>query len=259
MIRDKHRDKEHFRILVDSLNNSHVRRIKKFEKGKIKSDRIIPIKQAMAANLIKKMVAMYSMGESVEKLLLDIHEILDLIEASWMEGNRKLVGNRSEVLNQYTIDAYTQLLRLMSVGFLLGLEEDFFQRLVQLVRKDDVIDLVFEFILSSRLPELQIKQEKESYKFGLYRNLKKAISQSNNKKAEEFVKVFLEEDWLEEQKRAQILSDPKKDTYYGRWSFEAAAVVAIKDLDDISFRYNEYYPKDLVDYYREHHSDGRSL
>jgi hypothetical protein len=47
-----------------------------------------------------------------------------------------------------------------------------------------------------------------------------------------------------------MLTAPEKDWYYGRWSFEAAAVVAIKGLDDASFRDNPYYPKDLVDYYR---------
>jgi hypothetical protein len=43
----------------------------------------------------------------------------------------------------------------------------------------------------------------------------------------------------------------RHDTYYGAWSFESAAITAILDLDDSRFKNNKYYPKDLVDYYRE--------
>ena len=48
--------------------------------------------------------------------------------------------------------------------------------------------------------------------------------------------------------------DNGKLFYYGRWSFESAVIVAILDLDDSKFRENEYYPKNLVDYYRSNKS-----
>lgn len=250
MIRDKYRDKEHFINLVDSLTKSHDRRINKFKEDQIKPERVIPVKQAMATNLIQRMVAMYSLGAQPVELLLDFESILELIEESWLDGKRKLIGEKGKVLDQYVIDAHTQLLRIMSIAFLLNLEKSIFQSLANVIKKDAVIDLVFEFILSSRLENWEIRQEDESYAFELYGNLKKAISQNDNKDAEQFVKVFLGEDWLKEQKKSQMLIDPKKESYYGRWSFESAAVVAIKGLDDSSFRDNEYYPKDLVDYYR---------
>ena len=204
----------------------------------------------MAANLIQRMVAMYSLGVRPEELSSGFDSVVDLISESWLEGKRKLIGAKSKVLDQYVIDAHTQLLRILSVGFLLNLENCFFQSLSKVIKEDEVIDLVFEFILSSRLENWEIRHENESYAFELYGNLKKAIDQNDNKEAEQFVKVFLDEDWLEEQKRSQMHIDPNKDSYYGRWSFESAAVVAIKGLDDSSFRDNEYYPKDLVDYYR---------
>ena len=250
MIRDKHRDKEHFLNIVDSLTKSHNRRIKKFNEGKIKPERTISVKQAMAANLIKRMVAMYSLGVQPEELSLDFESILDLIEESWLDGRRKLLGEKNKVLDQYVIDAHTQLLRIMSIGLLLKLDNSFFQRLAKVIREDAVIDLVFEFILSSRLDSWEVRQENESYAFALYGNLKKAINQNDNKEAEQFVKVFLDEDWLKEQKKSQMDIDPNRESYYGRWSFESAAVVAIKGLDDSSFQDNEFYPKDLVDFYR---------
>ncbi len=42
--------------------------------------------------------------------------------------------------------------------------------------------------------------------------------------------------------------------YYGYWSFEAAAVCVIHDIDDSIFRNHLLYPKDLADWARTHHS-----
>lgn len=38
--------------------------------------------------------------------------------------------------------------------------------------------------------------------------------------------------------------------YTGYWSFEAAAVVMLWNIDDTSFREHQYYPDELVDFYR---------
>jgi Domain of unknown function (DUF1911) len=39
--------------------------------------------------------------------------------------------------------------------------------------------------------------------------------------------------------------------YFGYWAVEAAAVVAARGIDDSSFRDHEYYPSDLVRFYRD--------
>ncbi|RIX78367.1 PoNe immunity protein domain-containing protein [Acidovorax cavernicola] len=45
--------------------------------------------------------------------------------------------------------------------------------------------------------------------------------------------------------------------YYGYWSFEAAAVCVIHDIDDSTFRNHLLYPKDLADWARTNHSLAR--
>ncbi|MCY1246823.1 hypothetical protein D9M72_600960 [compost metagenome] len=42
--------------------------------------------------------------------------------------------------------------------------------------------------------------------------------------------------------------------YYGYWSFEAAAVCVIHDIEDSSFRDHLLYPKDLADWARANRS-----
>ena len=255
MVRDKHRDQDHFLSYIKTKTKSHEDRIKKLELGHIRNDRILPVKQSMVTNLIQKVVAMYSLGIPVEKIPEDFETIVDLIEESWARGQKKLTGPKNIVLDQYEIDAHTHILRILSVGILLRLQNEFFQRLGNVIRTDNVIDLVFEFVLASKLDSWEVRQEKDTYAFKLYQNLKKAIGQSENNEAEKFVKIFLEKDWLKEQRRAQMLTESNKDWYYGYWSFESAAIVAILDLDDSSFRDNQYYPKDLVDYYRSTKKD----
>ncbi len=41
--------------------------------------------------------------------------------------------------------------------------------------------------------------------------------------------------------------------YYGQFAFEVAAIVMAFDIDDSSFREDIYYPKELVEYFRESH------
>ena len=44
---------------------------------------------------------------------------------------------------------------------------------------------------------------------------------------------------------------PKNPSYYGQFSYEVAAVVMAFDIDDSSFKEDIYYPKELVEYFRE--------
>ena len=54
-----------------------------------------------------------------------------------------------------------------------------------------------------------------------------------------------------------IGSDPdypkEKPRYYGQFAYEVAAVVMAFDIDDSSFKEDIYYPKELVEYFRESH------
>lgn len=250
MARDKNRENDHFQSFITTKTKSHEGRVNKLKLGQIKPDRIKTVKLSMVMNLMHKLVAKYSAGLPINSLTEDFATILELIEESWAEGSRKLVGARGVILDQYVIDAQTDLLRLLSIGFLIRTQNDFFQRLGEIIRNDNVVDLIFEFILAAKLGFWEAKAEADSYKFELYAKLKNATQQKNKKDAEKLVKDFLEKDWIKEQKRAQMLTEPEKDWYYGRWSFESEAIVAIMDLDDSSFRDNEYYPRDLVDYYR---------
>jgi hypothetical protein len=249
MTRDTRQDLKHFHADISQREKSHNKRLEKLKKGQIKTERLIPVKQAMAANMLGKVVAKYSAGESIVDMKEDLGLVADLISESWIEGNRKF-HYQNKVLDAYVIDAYTTMLRVLSLGVLLRMPTSFFEQLSLIVRNDKVIDDLFEFIFNSQIDLWEVKSEKIDYKFSLYKRVKESVKTSDKNISEHLIKNYLFNDWLEEQKKSEMITDPDKAWYSGCWSFESAVIVAILDLDDSKFRENEYYPKDLVDYYR---------
>ena len=74
------------------------------------------------------------------------------------------------------------------------------------------------------------------------------IVESDNIKASNELKYFLENEWYNSFKGTPLYEQHKMShsIYSGYWCFVAAAIVKIKGLDDSTFRDNKYYLKDLV-------------
>lgn len=248
MVRDKIKDKSYFENYLQSSKDRYNKRIAKFQNGLIKPERKTIVKLSMIDNLIQHMKAQYSLGSPVKNMLTEYDETLDLISSYWA-GNNKFIGNDNEVLDQYSLSNYNNLLWMLSIGYLLEVPEDRFKILVNAIDSDNVKDKLYEFIISAKIAT-RSKIENESYKYGweLYGKLREAIETSDKLKATELVKTFLEKDWYKEHKNSGWYNSHtnKHNTYSGYWSFESAAVVKIMGLDDSSFIDQQYYPKDLV-------------
>ena len=91
---------------------------------------------------------------------------------------------------------------------------------------------------------------KNGKRVGSFSDLRKAIKIENPLEQEKLISHFLKKNFYHKYAGWYNSHKGRHATYYGYWSFESAAIVAILDLDDSSFRDNQYYPKDLVDYYR---------
>src|SRR5690606_30353752 len=102
--------------------------------------------------------------------------------------------------------------------------------------------------------------EVESYReyYGVpevFETLRTAINQTDKERAQELVAQFIKKEWYDNHKEAGWYNSHKSkhNAYFGYWSFETAAIVAIMELDDSNLGDCEYYPKDLVDFYQKHH------
>ena len=251
IMRDRIKDKSYFDAFLSKLERLDEQAEERIASGNVKPDRVLPARLSIINSLIRRMSAKYSLGMSLDHLLNEYFKAADLIFTYW-PGNCKFVGKKREVLDQYSLGNYDSMLWMLSLGYLLDVPIEQFEKLVEVIDKDQVKDKLFEFIISAKIPN-RPKLEEESYKYGwkLFGKLREATETEDKAKAELLIKTFLEKDWYKEHKNAGWYENHKgkHDTYSGYWCFESAAVTCIMGLDDISYRDQQYYPKDLVDYY----------
>jgi hypothetical protein len=257
MLRDQLKEKEYFDAVIDSRLAANKTWVEKCDTGQVKPDRIPYVKRNLSWTYLTVIQAKYSNNHAVEDLLDDWQNGVKLIHESW-DGFWKLKqGNPPVEYDQYILSAYDEMLWMLSLGYLLGAPNEEFRKLVAVIDSDNVKDRLYEFIISAKL-EVRQPIQKESYLDvffipEIFSTLRDAIQEPDQVKASSLVKDFLKKDWYKGHKDAGWYNSHKgkHDTYSGYWCFEAAAVTCILGLDDSSYRDVQYYPKDLVDHYRQ--------
>ena len=249
MLRDTNKTEEYFREFVHRKEVSIDKAILKIDLGETSLERVPIVMRSIGASNLRVVVAKYSGGYPISEIKLDYLELLKNFNNYWLEGY-VLFRDGAKELKQY-LD-YDDMLWMLSLGILLNVSDVDFKVLVDLINRDKVSDLIYNYFIYSKLNSGNTYRE-ETYEYGwkLYASIREIIK--NQRTIEEKIKLlnaYLSTEWKTDHKEMlKSLSSPH-DTYYGAWSFESAAIVAILDLDDSSFRDNQYYPKDLVDYYR---------
>jgi hypothetical protein len=249
MLRDIIRDKSYFEKIISEKEISNRTWVEKCGNGEVKEDRIPFVKRNLSWTFLTIISAKYSAGYLLENLLPDWKEGVKLIYESW-DGFWKLKhGNPPVEYDQYILSAYDEMLWMLSLGYLLDAPEEEFKKLVEVIDRDKVKDKLYEFIISAKLKNRTPIQE-ESYRdfFGVpetFSKLRNVIEEPDKTKAAKLIHDFLKRDWYKNHKDAGWYNSHKSkhDAYFGYWSFESAAVVKIRGLDDSSFRDNQYYPK----------------
>ncbi|MFA0964951.1 PoNe immunity protein domain-containing protein [Roseivirga sp. BDSF3-8] len=254
-MRDNIKDQSYFEAYIKSSIERHERGEDRLRSGNVKPERVAAAGTMMISSLIQRIKAKYSYGLPASDIEDDLKIAIDLISKYW-PGYWKMADNDGKVLNQYSLDPYDEMLWMFSLGYLLDVSKVQFEKLVNVIDQDQVKDKLFEFITLAKIPN-RPKLKEESYKHGwkLFGKLREATETEDKAKAESLIKAFLEKDWYKEHKNAGWYDNHKgkHDTYSGYWCFEAAAVTCIKGLDDSTYRDQQYYPKDLADYYRANH------
>lgn len=253
-MRDKRKSKDYFDIYIEQSS----KRIEKFELwvsiGKTPEERIPIVKKGIGAAKLRKIIAKYSRGYLLSEIRSDYISLLKDFADYWPEG-QVLMSHNGRQLRQY-LD-YDDMLWMLSFGILFDIAKEDFQVFVDLIIRDGVKDKVYEYLIATKLGCEYLDGE-ESYEFGwdLYRSLRDAINKNQpQEKMIELLRNSLKSEWKKEHKHLLPTPKDRHETYFGAWSFESTAIVVINDLDDSSIRDNEYYPKDLVDYYRSNQVD----
>lgn len=258
-MRDKKGKKTSFDDLISSSENANEQWLLKIDRGEANPNKIFKLKRNISRSYLFSSIAKYSRGDTLDTIVPNLITAIELCDESWVEDSWKLKTREGKVYSQYILSAYDEMLWMLSLGYLLDIPNSEFQRLVDVVDRDGVKDVLFEFIIKSKLPNRESFNE-ESYKDffdvpKVFSKLRKATTQTDKNQSQNLVKEFIFNDWYLNHKESGWYNSHESphNTYFGYWSYESAAIVVILGLDDKGFRDNEYYPKDLVDYYRSNH------
>jgi hypothetical protein len=249
-MRDKLKNEEYWNERIFHTENLRKQRYEKMKNGLIAEDRINIVKRSMAYSYVDSISAKYSAGYPITDLTDDLLTAINLTDESWVDNAWKIYY-KNQYLNQYGLSTYDQMLWMLSLGYLLDISNEEFEKLVDVIDRDCVKDFLFEFIIRAKINDREPIME-ESYQkyFGIpkiFDNLRKAIVEPDKKNAESLVKQFVRQWYVKHKSQGWYNShNSPHDIYDGYWSFETAAVVKIMELDDSSFRDCQYYPKDLV-------------
>ena len=152
-------------------------------------------------------------------------------------------------------DSYRELLRLISLGVLLG-EHDQLRRIAKLIVYIRDADTIIEELLLPFVPDpIEINN---LYHLEPYQDLVGAAWQDGEESTKcmanflgRWYKFFEGAFWHDAHLRfGQLRDDPDWANYYGYWAWEAGAIAYLYELDDSAYRDHILYPKDLVDWAR---------
>jgi len=151
------------------------------------------------------------------------------------------------------LEDYLKLLQLLSFGVLFNLDKVIIKKLVKLFEADDkkAEDALLDKLVLSVLPDR--KQGNILQHPKAYQSLSDAINATKEEQPK-LMQKFLK-GWYKSMRKCgwhDVHLGVGKDGFPGYWCWEAAMVTLLYDMDDSSYHDMPFYPKDMVDYARQH-------
>ena len=175
------------------------------------------------------LLATYSIGDSLsafkEEYILFVSSLIPIWRKEW---------------------GYEQMIWALSIGILLEIDEEIFDQLVDLIKKDDPEDYLIDYLIQSRHPEWSIRV---NYNFPMpYGFTRKIIEEENPDQAVKLLKEYVIKKWYQGSRDAAWYDLHKQNVknHVGYWSFESGALCKLKGLDYKELEELPYFPYDLV-------------
>lgn len=172
----------------------------------------------------------YSQGDTVQEIIPYYQKAIQNFSHGWSEEYQ----------------GYSLLLQMVSLGILLDIPENEFQKIKDFIYKADKSKIEEIWKPDSLIFYLLGDQDKKrDSTFPAYSKLYQ-ITQQSKTEAETSLGKYLD-NWYGMHKEEPWYNTHLRDTgYSGYWAWEVAAVVKVKGLDDSKFKDNPYYPYDMV-------------
>lgn len=206
------------------------------ETGKTPRERILIMKNEQFKDCRSLIHAKYSIGLSSLQLIPAYLRALEYMYESWMELPLKAF-KKKKYYNHYFGGTYDEMLEMLSLGILLNQPKSVFDRLAEIIDKDQVKDKLYEYILTTKIPNRENIAE-ESYSEilvipKLFKKLRLAIDEKNKVIAAKYIESYLKKDFI---KRVTNESDVNKNAINPYWNFDSAALTKLL-LHKFSLRY----------------------
>ncbi len=242
-------EEKYFIDFIDTHKNLISGTNSNMELGKILDENLPRARHLNFISSLGILISSYSKGDSVDTIKSEYASALDYMVKGWDDIIVKFKKGKPQVIyDKYMLNEYCYMILMLSLAILLRVSDKEINTLSLLVRNGNISDELIFFLLSYLGNNHSSKKvSKTTYKpFSVLIIADKMID------TEKQMKSYLDK-WHKNTKLLMwhnYTPESGKYFYFGRWSFEAAAITCIMDLDDSSYRDNQYYPKDLVDYYR---------
>jgi len=239
MFRDKFKSESYFKASIPGIVNNIKHSKAKTLQFEVQLKEKIPLVNYynIANGILIYIKRAYSLGESVQDLVSPAKEMITNYTKSWYPDADYSDGGDIP---------YSEFLTIVSIGVLLDTREELttLHKLVKEVGyKDHLIDFLFKYVDTSGgvSDHLLWPDDKASQKL-------KEITQSTKPEAPKLIGEYMANDFYTKENFDDEYNSHKRNdnVYDGYWSFEAAALVKILNVDDSSFKDNPYYPHDMA-------------
>ncbi|MBI9065005.1 MAG: DUF1911 domain-containing protein [Marinilabiliaceae bacterium] len=244
-------DYQYYTSYINTKEELIADSMKRIENGTVLHDRIPLVQHRIFVKSLEKLIAMYSMGEQLESLKAEYVIVLNYMVTGWDNHIVKFKKGRPQVIyDKYMLNEYCYMVWMLSLAILLVVSDKEINILSTLIENGNIDDELINLLLSALTGKKISDTSKTTYK--PFEGVSKDGDKIDNKSMKKYLDKWYSNTKLLMWHNYKISVNTTK-YYYGYWSFEAAAITCIKDLDDSNYRDNKYYPKDLVDYYRSNH------
>lgn len=199
------------------------------------------VTRALTGALYSKILGTYSIGAPID----------EIAETAQLLFDNYSVDSHNHFFKQpIGIITYDDLIKLFSLAILFRVSADnnsFLSELSLTHSNEDVLLGTLAATVSQSQYQGSLANTLGYFEFNLPT---KVLQEKNDSLRIAYLKEYLD-NYLDIMRGKLVWPDSHaKGAYLGHWAFVVAALVVLLELDDTDLRDCQFYPKDLVDYYR---------
>lgn len=202
----------------------------------------------------------YSAGTAIEDLRVYYPIVLDHWDeyACYAKASDNSPESEGAWVAHFALlgDAYEMVNRMACFGILLG-HTQLLARLASIIEyRNPKMDGLLERLLLPFVPGRSPPPDECTRHLPYFKTLK--IFKAAKEERPSMMAEYLSE-WYVASRREPYFDSHTRDNFQGYWSWEAAAITVLLDIDDTSYRDASFYPRDLVAFARENNAGAESV